>query len=219
MKKYILFLIITLFFFCNVQALTYGGCDSSKISRLKSLVTNVNITYDYHMEGDYPRFDLTLTNITPDMYFYDNITRRNYYYSDTNNGEITIYGYNVNSGNLKFYSNLGECPGIKLGTKYYNFPKYNPYYNSSICSDIPNYNLCQKWADVNYSYSEFEKKVLEYKQEQLKEEEKVEIEYQKTLIDSIIEFYVNYYYIILGLIIVVCGTIIFIKSRNNKFNL
>lgn len=219
MKKYILFLIITLFTFSSVNALTYGGCDYSVISRLKSLVTNVNITYDYYMENNTSIFNLTITNITPDMYFYDSTTGRNYYYSDTNNGEITIYGYNVNSGNLKFYSNLGECPGVKLGTKYYTFPIYNPYYGSSLCSDIPNYSLCQKWTDVNYSYSEFEELVLEYKNKQIVEEEQVQVEYEKSILDKIVEFYVNYYYIILGLIIIVCGTVIFIKSRNNKFNL
>ncbi|MBQ9072509.1 MAG: hypothetical protein IJY25_05080 [Bacilli bacterium] len=219
MKKYILFLIIALFTFYDVNALSYGGCDYSVISRLKSLVTNVNTTYDYHMENNTPVFDLTITNVTSDMYFVDSITDRTYYYSDTNNGEITIYGYNVSSGNLRFYSNVGECYGVKLGTKYYNFPKYNIYYNNSLCSDIPNFSLCQKWIDVNYSYSEFKKLVLEYKNKQIDQEEQIQVEYQKGLFDKLIEFYVNYYYIILGLIIIVCGIVIFIKSRNNKFNL
>lgn len=218
MRKYILFLIIVLFTFNGVDALTYGGCDYSVISRLKSLVTNVNITYDYTMENNYPSFNVTITNITPDMYFYDTVMRRNYYYGDTNNGEITIYGYTGTSGNLKFYSNVGECYGVSLGTKYYKFPKFNSYYNSDLCQGMWDYSICQKWADINYSYTEFKDKIEEYKNSD-EEQEEVVIEYQKGFFDKLIEFYINYYYIILGLIIIVFGTIIFINSRKNRFNL
>jgi len=218
MKK-ILFLIILMHcFIANASALSYGGCDYSVISRLKSLVTNVNTTYDYRNENGIIYFDLTITNITPEMYFYNNYTRKNYTYSDTNNGEITIYGL-MNSGTLKFYSNVSECNGINLGTKYYKFPTYNQYHTSELCKDIQNYSLCQKWADVNYSRSEFQEKVEEYKKSKENIEEEIEVQYSKSLLDIILEFYINYYYIVLGLIILVCGTIIIVKSRNNKFDL
>ena len=165
----------------NVFGLTYGGCDYSDISRLKALVTNINVSYSYYMENNTPYFNVNLTNITSDMYFRDTLTNKTYSYNDTDNGEINIIGYNQTSGSYKFYSALSDCYGISLGTKYYQFPAYNIYYDDEICSGIKNYSLCQKWIDVNYSYYEF----------------------------------VN----ILIFIIVICGAIILIRRRKNKFDL
>lgn len=217
MKK-ILFIVMMFIMIIDIEALSYNGCDYSVISRLKSLVTNVNTTYDYRIENGDVYFDLTITNITPEMYFYDENTRINYTYYDTNNGEITIYGL-TRSGSIKFFSNTDECKDIKLGTKYYKFPKYNFYYESDLCKDIPNYSLCQKWTEVNYSRSEFEKLVEEYKEGKEIKNEEVKVQYDKTIFDIILEVYVKYYYIILGLIIIVCGSIIVVKSKNNKFDL
>lgn len=219
-KKILFFIILSFCFISNINALTYGGCDYSVISRLKSLVTNINLSYDYHISNNEVTFDVTINNVTSDMYFYDTTTNKTYYYSDTNNGELTIYGYNTSGGSYKFYSAKGECYGISLGSKYYNFPTYNYYYNDPLCSDIPNYSLCQRWAQVNYSYSEFEDKILEYKESLNKVEDNQElVEYQPTIIDTLVDLYVNYYYIFLIAIILICSIIIFVKSRNNKFNL
>ena len=46
MKKIILILLLS-FMFINSSALTYGGCDYSTVSRMKSIVKNINISYDY----------------------------------------------------------------------------------------------------------------------------------------------------------------------------
>lgn len=218
MKKNILFLLVS-FMFINSSALTYGGCEYSTVSRMKSIVSNVNISYSYTIVNNKASFSVTLNNITNDIYFYDTITNRDYYYSDTNNGEITINNYTGYSGNYKFYSNNDNCRGISLGSKYYNFPSYNKYYNDPLCKDIPNYSLCQKWNEVNYSQEEFEKMVLEYKKPKQIEQENVVIEYEKTLLDEIMEFYVTYYYIILFGLILFCTTIIIIHNKKNKFDL
>lgn len=219
MRK-ILFLIITIFIFSiDVKALGYGGCDYSIVSRMKSLVNNVNISYDYNVTNDQAYFNVTLNNITPEMYFVDSLTKKTYTYSDTQNGEITIYNYSGTSSNYKFYSALRECTGIKLGTKYYSFPIYNAYYNSDLCSDIPDFSLCQRWVNKDYSYSQFQKLVNDYKDSLVVDEEEDIVEYKKTFIDIIVEWYVNYYYYLLPLIIIVCGTVIFVNRRKNRFKL
>lgn len=217
MKKIIAFLIIC-FAFINCSALTYGGCDYSTVSRMKSIVSNINISYDYSIINGESYFNVTLNNLTRDIYFYDSFNRREYYYTDTNNGEITIYGYK-DSVKYKFYSSNGACYGTYLGVKYANFPKYNIYYEDPLCSDIPNYSLCQKWANVNYSRTEFEKMVFEYKNKQEVEEEKIVIQYEKTFFDKIIELYINYYYYFLGGIIIVLLPIIIIYNKKNRFKL
>ena len=219
MKKIILMLILS-FSFINSSALTYGGCEYSTVSRMKSIVSNINLSYDYEIINNEANFSVTLNNLTEDIYIYDDVTGKNYYYSDTNNGEITIYDYKSGSGSYKFYSNNSSCRGISLGTKYYNLPKYNKFFNSALCSDIPNYSLCQKWASIDYSQEEFEKLVSEYKTKSTDSIEKIEnIEYEKTLGDIITEWYINYYYYLLGGIIVICSIIIFVSNRKNKFKL
>lgn len=221
MRKKILFVIAVLIFGLNrANALTYGGCDSSVLSKYKSLVTNINITYDYHISDNQAYFDVTLTNIVPNMYFIDIYNNKTYTYNDTNNGEITIRNYTNASGSYKFYLQTSGCDGNSLGTKYYKFPTYNVYYNDPMCSDIPNYSLCQKWTNVNYSYDKFESSILEYKaslEEQPLEEEI--IEYNKSTLDIIVDLYVKYYYYFLIAIILVCCSIMVISRRKNKFKL
>lgn len=222
MKKKLLLLISLFIIPINIFGLTYAGCDYSTVSKLKSLVTNINISYDYHIEDNIPYFDVTLTNIPFDIYFNDSINRKNYYYKDTNNGEITIKNYNGNvlSGIYKFYSAKDECYGIKLGSKYFKFPTYNSYHNDELCSDISNYSLCQKWAVVNYSRKELETLINEYKNKTT-EEENIEnnVTYEKGFLELIVSFYVSYYYYLLIGIIVICGTFIIIKRRKERFKL
>lgn len=221
MKKKI-FLILILFLMCksNVLGLSYGGCDYAVVSRLKSLVSNINLSYSYRIVNNKAYYDVTLTNIPKDVYFIDVLTSKYYYYSNTNNGEITIRDYDGKSGRYKFYSYTNNCTNVLLGNKYYNFPIYNIYYNDPLCKDIPNYSLCKKWVDKLYPSYEFERRINEYKfnlnNNEIIEEEVI---YEKTLFNKIIDFYVKYYYLILGAIILVCWIIIMISRKKNSFKL
>ena len=156
------------------------------------------------------------------MYFYDVANRKNYYYSDTNNGEITIYNYSSNgkTGTYKFYSAKNECYGIFIGIKHYKLPSYNVYYGSELCKGISNYSLCQKWATVNYSSDEFETLINKYKNDINKQEIKDEnVVYEKKIINKLVEFYIKYYsYLLIG-IIVIFGIIIIVKKRKDKLKL
>lgn len=219
MKKILLFLIIN-FIFCSASALTYNGCDYADISKMKSIVTNINLSYDYKIINNEAYFNVTINNLTEDIYFYDTATGKEYYYSDTNNGELVIYNYNITSGSYKFYSTKNNCSRILLGTKYYNFPVYNRYYGSPLCSDIPNYSLCQKWGYVNYSQDEFEKIIYEYKKNKpIEEDVEIEAEYKKTFFDKIVDIYINYYYYFLGAVILICVVVIIINNKKNYFRL
>jgi len=205
----------------NVNAYTYGGCEYSKVSRLKSLVSNVNLSYDYYISDGKAYFNVTINNIVPEIYFIDSKTLKRYDFTNTNDGEITITGYNNQDGIYKFYSNLPECNGIKLGNKFYSFPYYNSYYDTDICRKNSSYTLCKKWKKVTISYQELEKKINTYN-EQKKENEQPgnpSIVYKKTALDYFVEFYVKYYYIMLIGIIVVCVTVMIISTRKNRFDI
>ena len=222
MNKKVLFILLCFFLLkLDVFGLTYNGCDYSTISKMKSLVTNVNITYDYEIVNGEPRFSVTLTNVFEGTYFVDSNGMKKYYYSDTNNGEITITNYDGRSGSYRFYSALADCEGTSLGKKYYSFPAYNTYYGSDECKDIPNFSLCQKWVNTNYGYDKFKTLADQYRkklEESSKKKEEL-VEYNPTFLDRIIEIYVNnYFYFLLG-IIFVCGIIIIIKRRKDSFKL
>ena len=222
MKRKIIFLIMLIMFInCNCRALSYGGCSYSEVSKLKAFVSNINISYDYYISNNKAYFNLTLNNIVPGIYFVDSYTGNSYNYYDTNDGEITLYNYNNYQGSLKFYSELQQCYGIKLGTKYYKFPQYNSYYQEPICLENKNFTLCQKWQKMIYSYSELEKKIEEYnrKMENEIQEEDIEFEYNPTFLDKIVKFYTKYYYIILSAIILVCVVIMIVSSRKNRFDI
>ena len=143
-KKLIFIMFVLLVLGIKVNALNYRGCEASTISRLKSLITNINISYDYQMVDDYPSFSVTINNIPPSVYFIDTkdiyygTNEKTYNFSDAKNGEITIYNYSNEGGSYKFYSSLSNCEEIYLGSKYYNFPTYNIYYGDPLCEDIPN---------------------------------------------------------------------------------
>ena len=50
MKKVIYFIVFLFIVFgakMNIEALSYGGCEYSEISKLRSYVSNINISYDY----------------------------------------------------------------------------------------------------------------------------------------------------------------------------
>lgn len=217
-----IFLIIGLFFTFNTicEALTYGGCEYSEISRLKSLVSNINISYDYYIENNRAYFNITLNNIVPGMYFVDSNTNQKYNYYNSIEGEIVLTGYK-DSGKFNFYSELNACYGIKLGSKYYRFPTYNFYYENSLCDGNQNHSLCKKWANITYSYDEFRNLIEEYNKNKDELDENVENEviYEKTYLDVFVNFYVKYYYFILIGIIVICVIVMIINRRKNKFDL
>ena len=218
MRKIILIILVS-FIFINSSALTYGGCDYSLVARMKSIVNNINLSYDYKIVDNQVSFSVTLNNLTDDIYFKDTNSGNIYYYNSTNNGEITIDNYPGFSGSYKFYSNNNDCRGISLGSKYYSFPIYNKYYNDPLCKDIPNYSLCQKWSNVNYSQEEFEKLVSEYLNTEDEVEDKITIQYSKSFFQKMVQFYIEYYWIILGGLILIGITVIVIYNRKNRFDL
>lgn len=214
MKKKIFILILYFLIIDNVSALKYGNCDYSTIARYKSLVSNVNIVYDYKILNNIAYFDVTITNIVPGMTFKDSNTQKIYTYKDTVNGEIVISNY-TESGNYKFYIDELGCTNKIIGTKYYRFPIYNAYSLYDECKGKENYNVCKKWLNKKITYDEFNKSLNNRNEENIKiDEENKDV---KGIFDYIIEFYVNYYYIVLPIIIIVCCIVIYLKWKKEKF--
>lgn len=202
----------------TLSALTYGGCEYSEITRLKSIVSNVNISYDYYIKDNLVYFNITLNNIVPEVYFIDSSTGNKYTYANTIDGEITILNNTQLKGHYDFYSAIDKCYGVKLTNKHYNLPSYNYYYTDPLCKENQNFSLCKKWGNVNYSYDQFKRSIKIYNENKNKIEENIVV-YEETILDKIVKFYIENYYIILVVIIAVCGGAIFIYKKVNRFDL
>lgn len=196
-------------------------CEYSQISRLKSIVSNINLIYDYYISDNKAYFNITISNIVPEIYFVDSNSNITYTYNDTIDGEIVIYGYRATKGAYRFYSALNDCYGTKLSNKYYQMPTYNNYYTDPLCQENKNYSLCQKWAKVNHSYSELKKSIEMFKKENNAVEDKqdeVNV-YRNGTLQRIVTFYTkNYFFILIG-IIVICLVVMFISRKKNRFDI
>lgn len=216
MKKIALFIISTFIFINLVSA----KCTNSDIAKLKKYANNINLSYNFYYDLNNPMFSITVNNIIPDIYIVDSRDDIKYTYLNTSNGEITIYNYrpNYDSGKYTIYSNTNECVGYKVGVKYYKFPKYNFYYDTKYCEGYKNLKICNRFYDTsNYTSDQVKKIIEDYNKEDNKEDE---IKYvNKSFLDTIIEFYVHNYIILLVSIITICLLIIFIERKRDKFKL
>lgn len=220
-KKYLILIIITLLILpLNVFAKAKTECDYSLLSNMKRYASNINFIYDYRIENNNAYFNVTINNLTADMYLVDEITGQRYNYSSTNNGELIINGYSdVETLKYKVYSNNSECMDEILIINYINLPVYNKYSGDPLCEGISEFSLCRRFLKTNISYEEFEKQVLEYKKEEVKTEEQIEEkkEVELTFAEKLIDFLIHYG-IFIAIPIIVIIIIIMRRSQKNKFD-
>ena len=221
MKKIIL--IIFLLIPIGVSARSKTNCDYNLVSNLKKIAGNVDITYTYNIIDDSVYFDVTLVNIQPDMYFIYSGDKNTYFYSDTVNGEITLSNIFSGFSTFTFYSNRSDCMNEKLVVKNIKLPYYNRFYHYDECIGIENYRLCQKWLKYEDSYENFVYNVNEYKSSLNNQNDVENITGNKSFITKLIEFYVNYFYVLfpvsLGLIIGIYYLVKIIMNRKNRFDI
>lgn len=213
MKK-ISFLFVTLFL-CFIPNNIKAYCTSSDKAKLKKIVSNVNISYDYEIVNYKAKFKITFNNLTPDIYFkdpYGNIYRT----YDLENNEVVLYNYSDgNSYAFNFYG-ANSCGSEKISTLYVTTPTYNPYYQYSVCDNAREYELCQRWASHSLSRSEFIKSVKEYKEKNGIIDD-TDIKKDISYIDFTISFIKMYGLYILGGIVIVIITVKIIRYKKDSF--
>lgn len=220
--------LICLFFFSillmpsYVLAVSNKDCSFTLLSDLKKIANNVDISYEYHIVDDEVSFDVTIANITEDIYFKLFGSNISYHYSDTDNGVITFKNYVSGVHKFAFYSENSECANERLSIRTVDLPYYNKYYDYDICSNVPNYKLCQKWVKYDGTFENFSNSVKKYIKS-LEKKENVDDIKELNFFDKIVCFVLNYYYLILPigalLIIGILRLIRFIKFRRNRFDI
>lgn len=205
--------LLTLFIVCpSVKALS---CTNAKKVKYQDMARNIAYTYDAKDVKGESVFTLTFSNIPSSLALRNARTGKWYY---PKNNEITISNLNprFNYRYDVFAVDNKGCNNIALYTINIILPSFNKYYSDELCKGIENYELCQKWANIKYSYEEWKNKVNEYKESLIpKEKELTKQEKNQKLLEKIVDAYGKVYYIILPLIITLgsIGIMIYNKKR------
>ena len=213
MKKKIILLTLLLIFPISGKAL---DCGYAEQARLRKIASNVTTSYEVVENGDTAKFNITLTNVTNEIYIHDNVRNTDYYFNGSN--EITISGYEPGT-NVRYliYPTRGNCTSSYLTNKYVNLPYYNKYYKDPLCEG-KSYSICGKWQRVTLTYDEFVKTINEYDKknnEGIKEEKSDD---KNNIFDIISKFIFDYY-----IFIIAVGAVIFVltsllKKKKSRFD-
>ena len=213
MKKKIILLTLLLIFPISGKAL---DCSYAEQARLRKLASNVTTSYEYVENGENVSFNITLTNITSEIYVHDYNRNVDYKYNGSNEIKITGYepGENVR---YQIYPTKGNCTSSYLANKYVNVPYYNKYYKDPLCEG-KTYSICGKWQRVTLSYDEFVKTINDYdrkKDEGIKNETNGE---KNNIFDLISKFIFDYYIFIIagGALIFVLTSVL--KKKKSKYD-
>ena len=189
-------------------------CSNENKVKFQTLASNITTSYTYIEENGTVSFQVVLSNITEGLIVKDIKNGVTYPYRGS---EIVIPNLSQDTSyRFDIYTSDIDCHLENLYSHYITTPPYNPYYQDAVCIGMENYPICQKWTKVNLTYEAFQQKVESLKQKDEKpiptpEEEEV----TKGIYDYLLEFYLDYYYIVLPVFI--AGGI-FIIYRYNKKN-
>jgi len=213
MKGKILLIALFILFPMSGNALS---CNYAEQARLRKIASNITTSYEYIENGDSVSFNVTLTNITSEIYIHDNSTGNDYYYNDSD--EIVINGYKDGT-NIKYsiYPTKTNCTYSYLANKYVNLPNYNKYYKDSLCEG-KKYSICSKWQKVTLSYDEFVKTIKEYDKKN-EEENNNSSEEKDSWFDIISKFIFDYYIFIIAGGITIYFLISLITRKKEDFDL
>lgn len=193
-----------------------AACSNQQLIRMQKIASNISTSYTYREVNGKVVFDVTITNMTNDVYLYDFINKRNIYYTGK---PITIYGYASGlSFNYTVRSNLIGCKREQISNIYINLPTYNKYYKNALCEGISSFELCNKWYNAkNLSYDDFKSQVEAYKKslETVVDPEPTPEE-PEPFSEILFRLISEYYYIILIPIIIIAGGSIYVLRKNEE---
>ena len=185
-------------------------CDNADVIRLQKLAKNITTSYDYVENNSSVQFSITFENVSNELYLKNSSSGEEFY----GDGEFTLNNYSAGE-NYKFEvrSTNALCNTKALSYIYVNLPPYNPYYNDPICNGV-SYKYCNKWQKNTLSYDEFVQDVTNYKNSLITIYETSQ--QIKGLFDYIVEFYANYYFIILPVLILFSVIGITVYTKKNR---
>lgn len=212
MKRLEIVFILIFTFFAFASNVSAGVCDDEHISRLKELVKQIDVNYEYIdnsddiKNGDDDIFSLnnylvSLNLLSDELYVTNDL--REYYYDKLNGGLVEFI---VNSGRLDLEFRSSRCGGYKVDTFSVKLPKFNDYSYKSECRNLKEYNLavCDPWYQGSVNDKIFYNEVNKYL-----------IEEKDTFLDKIVDFFSNNYLgvgaFLLVILFIILGIIVYRK--------
>lgn len=212
MKNKILLFIIA--FFTLIPSTNALMCDNTTKIQYQELARNISINYEYVEANGDVTFTIKFSNIPEGFSIHDYRNGITYNYTGS---ELTIPATKNKSYSFNVYYPNTPCHMEVLYKHYITIPAYNKYYKDEICKGIEDYKLCSKWLNVVVSYDEWKNQIIEYKNSLNIKDEQQSMQ-EKTLFDKIIDFYVDYYIIILiSLIVISCIGIYLYNRKHDLF--
>lgn len=212
-SKILMLLVLFLLLPKNVSALL---CNNDERVKYQDMARNITYSYDAVEKNGKVIFTLTFANVHKDLALV-NARNDKWYYQK--NQVITITNLEPNASyRYEVYSIADDgCKNMDMYTINVLLPSYNKYHKDSLCEGIEDYELCNKWKNVNYTYEEWKEKVKLYKDSLTPELEEDKIkDDSKTLLEKIIEAYGQLYYIVLPIVIVVGALTIYIYNKKRE---
>lgn len=217
MKRYVK---LIMFLFLLVIIPVHGSaeeCDFSTKAKLKKLASNISTSYVPIEQGNKVTFDITISNIYPNLVVIDPKTGNEYRYDTSRNipHQITLSGYaSDQTYRFEVYADKENCSEESLNIYYVTLPAYNPYYKDDLCKGIEDYKLCNKWLKHSLTRDEFVKEITAYKASLNQPEKQVQ---KKQKENSMLAFIKEYYYVFIGLGVLGIGYVIYVRRKRDSF--
>ena len=202
-------------------------CDYVEQARLKNIAGNYTYSLNESEVDEVILVDVTITNLHPDIYLYDEDKDVEYHY-DTNSdnpSELTIKGLEPGTPKRIYaYPESGNCyipykteDTSLLLTKYIQIPFYNEFHSDERCDKYQNQTVCLKWLSASLSEEVFENAMKELESNVGTETETVS-EQVKSIFEEIKDFFLKYYMFVLPVIIIGALAGIIIYRRRNTYD-
>lgn len=205
-------LVFVLFLILALPNKISATCSTEYQATLQKVANNITYSYEYIESND--SFNITLTNLDNRVYIKDDSTNK--IYKNIRNKEVTIGGYHAGDVITFSVHDPSYCTSTSVKIIYVNLPSKNKYYNTQMCEGINDFYYCNKWTQNNLSKKDMQEKVDEYKGLNNKDDDEVVLEAKNYFLEKMIDIYINYYYIILPAIIILCIFGMYKSHKKNK---
>ena len=220
MKSKIYRLIIIMVLFFSIPSIK-ADCTNKDIATLKKDANKIKIEYEHIEDVGITEsiYNLEVKSITDKFYVILDDTDKKY---STENNESSININNVTSGKhvIKIYSS--EC-GNLMNTISFRLSKINSYYYDPLCIGVDgeDFELCNKYYDYDVDYEDFKQRVERYRYiNKIGTGDLNKNNNDKSNIFNIIYSYIinnkMYFFVGMGVLVVLIISIILIKSKKNR---
>lgn len=241
MKKFnkkILFIAFMMFSFMMGVRAESETCTAEDKVRLRNIASMVSVNYEtvdiYGTSDEYSReegtefkevnLDVKIHNLNDSMYvIIESPYLSKKIVADTddknNNGEIVIRKANLNQVEKMTFTiySYESCTNDALKVINLTIPKYNRNSKLDICSDVPEFYLCQPLVTYDIKNVDYSTSIAEYKEKLANQEKKPALENQSDEESGLAGFVSKNKYFIVGIVVGIgIGlTILILKRRGS----